>query len=230
MNGTSEQLQGHETFHAQSETRPYKRVVAGGSMMEALGGLGAVVLTILGLARVYPIDMAAISVIAIGASLLFDGGAIGARFSRLLAATGSDAIGTAELGGGITAEFLGGAAGIVLGLLSLLGMAPVTLCPVAAIVFGGALLLGSGATARLNVLEITAHTTHARAEAIVREAVTAAAGAQVLTGLAAILLGILALVGFNPSVMTLVALLCLGASVVLSGSAISGRVLSRVIG
>ena len=90
------------------------------------------------------------AVIGIGISLLCEGGTVGARFSRLLAnATGKEA-NYANLGGGLTAEFMAGATGIVLGLLSLLGVVPTVLPAVAVIVFGGALLLGSGAAARLS--------------------------------------------------------------------------------
>jgi hypothetical protein len=43
---------------------------------------------------------------------------------------------TAELGGGMTAGFLAGATGIVLGILALIAIASVALLSVAAIVFG----------------------------------------------------------------------------------------------
>ena len=53
------------------------------------------------------------------------------------------------MGGGFTAEFVGGAAGIVLGILALVGIAPEILCSVAVLVFGGTLLFGSGMTGML---------------------------------------------------------------------------------
>jgi hypothetical protein len=54
---------------------------------------------------------------------------------------------------------------------------------------------------------------------------SSSAGVQTLAGLAAIVLGILAVAGHNPAVMILVALLVLGATVVLTGSTLSGLVL-----
>jgi hypothetical protein len=52
-----------------------------------------------------------------------------------------------------------------------------------------------------------------------------AVGAQVMVGLAAIVLGIIGLVGYYPLSLTLVALLCLGAAVALSSAALSARVM-----
>jgi hypothetical protein len=51
---------------------------------------------------------------------------------------------------------------------------------------------------------------------------SAAAGAQVLVGLAGLVLGILALVGIAPTLMVLVGVLTIGASVVLRSSAVGG--------
>jgi len=52
------------------------------------------------------------------------------------------------------------------------------------------------------------------------------AGTQALAGLAAVILGILAVVGTYPGYLTLIALLVVGATVVLTGSALSGAALS----
>jgi len=64
---------------------------------------------------------------------------------------------------------------------------------------------------------------------VARAAVTSAAGIQVLAGLAAVVLGILALITtFAPYTWTLsaVGVLVLGATLLLSGAAISGRMMS----
>ena len=50
----------------------------------------------------------------------------------------------------------------------------------------------------------------------------AAAGAQVLAGLAALVLGILALVGIASMIMVLIALLATGTSILLRSSALGG--------
>jgi len=52
------------------------------------------------------------------------------------------------------------------------------------------------------------------------------AGTQALAGLAAIVLGVLALAGNNAAVLTLVALLALGGTLILTGSTLSATVLS----
>jgi hypothetical protein len=201
------------------------KVAAGGSITEALCGAAVVVLAILGLAGTLPGYMASVGTIAFGVALLAQGGAIAARYSRLLRETspqGWDA--RAELGGGMGAEFLAGGAGVVLGILGLLGIGTAVLIPIAVIVFGGALLLGSGASVDLGTL--TTSDAYGRFAHISRQATAAASGAQVLIGIAAIILGILALVGIEPVPVTLVALLVLGASVLFSGTAISSRMAS----
>jgi hypothetical protein len=214
----------------QREEEKSAEVITGGSMVEAVCGVAAVVLAILGLAGLMPIHLVAVATIALGAALVFEGGAIAARYSKLLGETvGSRQVTAAEFGGGMTAELLGGLAGIVLGILALLNVYPLELTAVAAIVFGGALLVGSGSTGRLNALVIEGwYDLHDTARRVAREAVSAAAGAQVLAGLAGAILGILALVGTNTLTLTLVALLCLGASGLLSGAAVSSKMLSML--
>jgi hypothetical protein len=201
-------------------------VVAGGSMVEAIAGVSAVVLAILGLAGLLPVYLLDIATIAVGLALLFEGGAIAVRYSRLLSETVGSRLSSAELGGGMGVEVLGGIAGIVLGILALLGLMPLTLASVAAIVFGGTLLMSSGTTSRLNCLIIDGHGWPDTARRVAREAVLAAASVQVLVGLAGGILGLLALLGIYPLELALVAMLCLGASVLLSGTAISSKMLS----
>jgi uncharacterized membrane protein HdeD (DUF308 family) len=89
------------------------------------------------------------------------------------------------------------------------------------IVFGGALLLGSAASADLGTMGTSE--AYGRFAHISRQATAATSGAQVLIGIAAIVLGIIALVGVEPVPVTLVALLVLGASVLFSGTALSSR-------
>jgi hypothetical protein len=102
-------------------------MLAGGSFAEAIGGVGAVVLAILALVGVMPERMAAIATLAVGVALLLEGIAIATRFSKLFSQTGRSLADA----GGMGAEFLGGAAGGVLGLLAILNMAPMTLMSIA---------------------------------------------------------------------------------------------------
>ncbi|WP_437943480.1 hypothetical protein WMF27_41430 [Sorangium sp. So ce281] len=194
----------------------------GGSLAEVLCGAATIVLAIIGLTGIIPGELASIATIVFGAALIAHGGAIASRFGALTRATPPVEWDTrGELGGGLGAELVCGAAGVVLGILALLGLAPMTLTSIAVIVFGGALLLGGGATADLGALDT--HGAHQHLAYVARQASMAAAGLQSLVGAAAVVLGILALVGIYPMVLTFVALLELGAAVVVSGTAVSGR-------
>ncbi len=199
-------------------------VVAGGSIAEAIGGVGAVVLAILGLVDLLPHDMAAIATMAVGLALLLEGIAIATRFSDLLSETGRGLSDAAKLGSGMGAEFLGGVAGGILGLLALLGIVPMILTASAVIVFGASLLLSSGATYRLDSLASKlGQKTLTGAQML---AGIAASGVQVLVGIAGVTLGIIALVGISSMVLTLVGLLSIGAGVLISGGAVSSTVAS----
>jgi hypothetical protein len=205
------------------------KVVAGGSITEALCGAGTVVLAILGLAGVLPGYMASVAAIVFGIALLAQGSAIAARYSQLVRETLPSEWDTrTELGGGMGAELFAGAAGVVLGVLGLLGLATAVLIPVAVIVFGAALLLGSGATVDLGTLGGPGGHDLPRFAHAAREVTVAASGAQVLVGIGAVVLGIVALVGVDPVTVTLVALLVTGASTLVGGVALSGR-MARVL-
>jgi hypothetical protein len=197
--------------------------VGSGALGETFGGAAAVALSIIALVGVLANYLAPIATIVIGGALLFEGAAIAARYRKLIYELGAGRLTEAELGGGLTAEFLGGVAGVVLGILSLIGFVPVTLMAVAAIVFGGVLILGGSATARLNHLVISESGAHQRVKAIAREAVLAGAGAKSLVGAGAVVLGILSLVGMVPMTLNMVALLGIGSVIFLSGSALATR-------
>ena len=208
--------------HAEHEA---VEVVAGGSLAETIGGAGAVVLAILALAGILPGPLAAVATIGVGAALLFEGASIAAEFQALRLDVVSNRTEASELGGGMTAETLAGLAGVALGILALLGLAPTTLMAVALIVFGGGLLLGSVATARLNDLKIRGEVSDT-ARTVARASVETASGAQILVGAGGVVLGILALVGLAPATLIAVGMLSLGASVLFSGSAVGGKMLA----
>lgn len=202
------------------------RIVTAGSIVEALGGIGAVVLCILGLAGIARETMIAISIISIGAALLFAGGAMASRYNQLASRVSGGRVEEMEFGGSVGAEFLTGAAGIVLGVLVLLNIAPTILAPIAVIAFGGGLLLSTGATAGINAL-VEAYPYDRRVR-IAREAVQGAAAVQSLVGIGACILGILALLGVEPYTLMLVALLGIGGATLISASAVSSRMLASM--
>jgi hypothetical protein len=196
------------------------------ALAEGIAGIGAVALAIIGLAHVFPEILVSVATIAIGVALAFEGGAISARYSAMLSEPEEKSDATAQWGG-VTALFVGGATGIALGILALVGVAPMVLIPVAALVFGSALVLDSGANERLSIMEAR-HTEGFRvSENVIRETTHAASGIQVLVGLGSIALGILALIGLVPMILSLVAMLSIGAANLLTGSMIGAR-LSKV--
>jgi hypothetical protein len=208
------------------DTKSLLEIESGGSLIEAAGGIAVIVLTIIGLARGSEGFLTSIATIVLGVALLAEGGTIAAQFSRLLAAATGGTLGAMELGGGMTAEVLAGGAAIVLGILGLVGLNPMVLLPAAVIAVGGSLVLTAGAVERLNHLRVQAAGLSEMAQKVAQAAVSGAVGMQVLAGIGAIVLGILALVSAShAATLTLAGLLVLGAAVALSGSALAGRLL-----
>lgn len=197
---------------------------ATGAGAELVGGLGAGILSILGLAGVSPGLMLSIAGIVLGAALVGEGAAIGAQYTRLLGATDQGTMQKTEFGGGLTVELLAGLAGVILGILALINVSQGVLMAVAAIIFGAALVFTSGAVTRLNDLKAQAAGTAGVAQSVAHEAVAAAGGAQVFAGLGSMVLGILALVGIQAMTLTLVAFLAVAVTNLLSGTAISGKI------
>lgn len=210
-------------YQREEEKKKTAGILAGGSTAQAIAGLGAMALTILGLAEVLPVTFAAISTIAIGAGLFLQGGAVMARYRRVIESMGNREIDMSEIGSGVSVEFLGGLGGIALGILGLVRVEADILLPIAVIMFGAVLLIGAGlvsglARARVAVSAEGTHVQHAAEEAI-----QAAAGMEVFVGIGAIALGILALVGVAPLTLTLVGLLASGTAIFFSGTSVGAR-------
>ena len=200
----------------------------GGSLAEGIAGGIGVALAILGLANIMPNYMIPVSTIALGIAFVYEGGAVAKRFTSILAETAKVRFEVTGLGSGLTAEVVGGIAGIILGILTLLNISPAVLMPAAAIVFGGTLLYSSGISARLDEIMIGRMSEDEVFKDVAREAVSASAGISLLFGIVAVTLGILALVGTSPVILNLVALLGVGLSNLLSGTAVSTRMLSSI--
>lgn len=201
--------------------RRFLTELSAGTGSEALVGAGAIILAIIGLAGVQSFYMAAIACIAVGAALILEGAVLMAKHAEMVTdfdPTRSDRI---EAGGGVSAELLGGGAGIVLGILALVGIVPMILLSVALIAFGACLLIGATMTSHLRNFAMEPSTEHPALREVAHEATIAASGAQALVALAAVVLGILGLVHFVPLTLTLVGMLVLGAAIVLNGSAMT---------
>ena len=203
--------------------------IAGGSFVEMAGGIGAVVLTILGLAGIMPVLLTAIATISIGAAVLVKGITVSAEYFKIAREIGGNRIEAAEFSGGLSGEILAGIASTVLGILSLLGVNPMVLLPIAAIVLGAGLVFGSGANTGLNDLWI-GQPRNPTYQKVLNEVVRASIGSQILTGLGVAILGILALIGMAPVILTLIAMLSLGTMVLLSESSLGVKMLSMLHG
>ena len=199
-----------------------------GSSAEVVAGVGAIVLAVLGLIGVFPLTMAAIATIAIGAAILLEGGAIAARMR--LAADGMETRRT--IGGGVSAEMLGGGAGVVLGVLALVGLLPLVLLPIAVLVYGATLLV-LGAT-RPSLVEFARaggpqRRVDDRAARVSEAAIASSGGALLLAGAAAAVVGVLMLIDVLPPIAwVLIASLLIGGALLLSGSSLAARI-GRVV-
>jgi hypothetical protein len=219
---------GTTTISHEERVEEHKRVIEtifGGTLAGGLVAAAAAALSIIGLAGVYPQWLLSIATIGLGAAFLFEGAAIISRMSNLLSEVTESKVEMAELGTGTTGETLAGFAGVALGILGLLAVVPSVLIPCAAIVFGAALILGSGANVRINQLTLGYRQEHPMARQIAREAVRATTGLQILAGLGAITLGIIALANLQPLILSLVAVLGVSATFLLTDTAIAGRMM-----
>ncbi len=180
----------HGTYESE---RTEHKIAAGGIGLAALLGLVSVVLAIVGLVNVAPFYMAGISAVALGVAWLLAGG-----FSREWFTSPREHF-FYEGEGAMSTEVMAGVAGIVLGILALMGVVPGILLPVAVLAFGISLFMSSWVSA------------------------TQFSGIKCLTGLSGIVLGILALTVASPLALILVGFLTLGFGTLFSGSMMSSR-------
>ncbi len=197
-------------------------------LSESAAALAVIVLAILGLVNIVPEIMVAVATIVVGAAILLQGAQTVGEYSHLVA-TGNTALTQSNWGGGVTLEFLAGGAGIVLGILALFSHTP-TLAPAALIVFGATLLLYGTVAARQTATGVPAGDTASAhvAEAIAAQMTGVASGAQIMVGIAAVVLGILALIPIHDTVLTLIGLLAIGAAVLMTAVASGGLVMSAL--
>ncbi|MGH8218380.1 MAG: hypothetical protein ACREUT_07430 [Steroidobacteraceae bacterium] len=202
-----------------------------GGMLDAVGGIATVALAIIALAGLVPDVLMAIATIVFGATLIVQAGALVSELSGLGASATSIAASAASdslSGGGVGMMFLVGVAGIVLGILALLGITPLVLCGAALIAFGCALLLGGGSVRSVHRLQAAVRragavtSTTQTNELLANEMAAGSAGAQFMCGIAALVLGIVSLSGVYAMPLVLIGLLIIGASNILAGGALSG--------
>jgi hypothetical protein len=131
----------------------------------------------------------------------------------------------AGLSGSWSVAFLSGIAGVVLGILALVGVTPEILVAAAVIAIGGGLLIGSGGVAQTAAFRLLAPASTERMRSLVFESTASLGVVQAMVGLALIVLGILALTGFAGTLL-LIALLTCGTYFGVTSSAFGGVLLS----
>jgi hypothetical protein len=213
-------------YSGESPRRTYA-VEAGGAATESMGGVAVIALAIIALAGVLRPVLTDIAGIVFGAAFIIEGAAVAARHSTIMDQTVDSRLDQLEMGGGVSVELVTGIAAIALGILSLVGVVPGVLMPALAITGGAGLILSAGAVQRLNDIRAEYLGLGHADRLVARGAVSSAAAGQVLAGLGAVTLGILALVGVGDAqILTTVGMLVLGSAITLSGTALSGKMLN----
>jgi hypothetical protein len=206
--------------------RPQEETIAtmeAGSVGEAVAGAAGLVLAILGLLGILPLTLDAIAGIALGVALLLGGAALAARYSRAIPPTALPRA-RHDISGALGLQAIAGIAAVVLGVLALLGVSSLELLGVTVIVLGAALLAVGGGMARLGRSARWLRGDAGRSGEV--DSASVAAGWEVLIGVAAVVLGILALTGRAPLMLTLIAMLSVGAALLVTGSLVASRLFS----
>jgi hypothetical protein len=214
----------HEVVSRRGIAHDSESLIFSGSVIELGVGIGAVILAILGLVGKLPEVLLAVAVIGIGGAFIVKSRSIISRFHVFVRET-SD-VATDDLALGMTTEFTAGVAGIVLGLLALMGFVPATLLSVGAVVFGLTLMIGVGVENSLSEIETACGTSHHRIRKTAKETISAISAVPMLLGISAAVLGILSIVGIvAPTVLMLTAMLAVGGAMVFNGLASTADVL-----
>lgn len=195
-----------------------------GSIAEAGGGVAVIILAIIGLVQGGNGFLVSIATIVLGVALFTEGASIAAQLSKLLASETGGSSSIEWMGGGMATEMLAGGSAIVLGILALAGIQPMVLVPAAVITAGGALILTAGAIDRLNQIKVETSELSDVAQRVAQVSVSGAVGTQIIIGVAAIVLGIIALISPAASaILTLIGMLVLGAATTLTGTTLTGK-------
>lgn len=193
-----------------------------GLLTEGAAGLAVIVLAIIALAGASSAGaLTAIATIVVGVGLMVQGFNTAAENARLMSPELAG-LGAGESAGEVMVDCLAGGVGIVLGILALIGVsaAPVLL-PAALIVFGAALLLSGALELRGPTVVPLSPTT---AQTLSRGS-AGTGGMEAIIGIAAVVLGILALLTAHSGVLVMVGFIAVGAAMLLVSATFSGAVM-----
>lgn len=194
----------------------WAKVAAAGFSMEVVLAGVALLLTLAGLARVEPTRVASSAVVAVAAGLL-----VASRFRRFAAKARTRETGMAEVGA-ISFEYLTGGPAIILGVLALAGIVPLILTTVAMLLFGVMLMFGGTETSRQANIS-TLYPPPRPPDPQMLRLLEWIAGFQMVTGIAAVILGIMSLVGIHSMALLLFGLLAVSLSKMLGSAAVVWR-------
>jgi hypothetical protein len=194
-----------------------------GLLTEGAAGIAVIVLTVIALAGISAGALESIAAIVIGVGLMVQAFNSAAEATRVMTANTDVSQQGVALGGEIMVDCLCGLTGIVLGILALVGNNGAHLLPAALIVFGGSLLLSGAMNMRPRTFPLVA--TGTETQFVSYQGPAAASGAEILIGLAAIVLGILSLMLAPSSLLVLVGFLAVGAALLLVSASFAGAVM-----
>lgn len=196
-------------------------------------GAAAVILGIVGLAMpaaqpAVPQYLAAVAGLVLGLVLIALGLDLSNAYARLLAQDTD----LAQFGDPLTtptADLVIGAAVVILGILAILSVASTVLVTMEAILIGSGLLLSAGASVRLANIEAAATLEPPLARRIAGELAIATAGIRMAAGVAALVLGILGVIGTEPISLALVAMIVAGAATLVDSNTFGNRLLEATL-
>jgi len=184
------------------------RISGAGAGTLVLGGASGILLGFLGLINVVPVSLDGIGVIVLGGSLVLAGAILG-RASE--AANIPFAPGTGVRTGGFTTELILGLVAVVLGILAIANAGTINFMAFGAIALGTSLWMGS-----LDVEQFDRAVPQPDLES--QKAIDKSWGVDVLLGMAAVALGILAWMGVASRTLTLVANIGIGVAMGVLGT------------
>lgn len=196
-----------------------------GLLTEGAAGIATIVLGVIALAGISAGLLASIITIIIGVGLMVQAFNAAAEASRVGDAS-ETAVATAGrgtgLGGEVMIDVAAGVAGVILGILGLVGVNAPHLVPAALIVFGGALILSGAVAAQGGTTMAT--TGSGTPVQVTHQGSAAMSGLEILVGFAAVILGILSLILEASWVLPLVGLIAVGAALLMVSATFSGAV------